>query len=58
VIELTYRLNIGMTLGEDDVSESDDSETLSVRLVDSASPSSPIQTLSLLLCVRYSRSLG
>ena len=58
MIELTYRLNIGMTLGEDDVSELDDSEGNEVLKVDSASPSSPIQTLSLLLCDRYSRSLG
>jgi len=39
---LTYRLNIGMTLVEDRVSESDDSETLLVRLVDSTSPSAPL----------------
>ena len=39
MIELTYRLNIGMTLGEDDVSELDESEGNEVRLVDSASPS-------------------
>jgi hypothetical protein len=33
-MQLTYRLNIDTTLGEDSVSESDNSELTEVRLVD------------------------